>query len=62
MSCGVGCRHGLGPTLLFLWPVLATAALIWHLAWELPYAVGVAIKKKKKNAPDETVKINFLKS
>ena len=32
----------------------ATAALIWSLAWEFPYAVGVALKsgkkkKKKKN-------------
>ena len=43
-------RHGSDPELLWLW--------LWHrlvatvptgpLAWEPPYAVGAAIKKKKK--------------
>ena len=28
--------------------MLAAAALIRHPAWELPYAAGVALKKKKK--------------
>ena len=36
------------PTLLWLWCRLAATALIRPLAWELPYAVGVALKKKKK--------------
>ena len=36
--------------LLWLWcsTVQAAAALIQPLAWELLYAVGVALKKKKK--------------
>ena len=34
--------------LLWLWRRLAAAALIQPLAWELPYAMAVALKKKKK--------------
>ena len=33
---------------LWLWHRLAAAALIWLLAWQLPYAMGVALKRKKK--------------
>ena len=36
--------------LLWLWCRLAAVALIQPLAWEIPYAVGVALKRKKKNA------------
>ena len=45
-SCGVGRRHGSDPAWLRLW--LAAAALIRPLAWELSYAVCVALKRKKK--------------
>ena len=47
MSCGVGRRHSSDPALL----LLAATASIQPLAWELPYAVGAALKsqKKKKN-------------
>ena len=31
--------------LLWLWYRLAAAALIWPLAWELPYATGAALKR-----------------
>ena len=31
-----------------LWWRPAPAALIWPLAWELPYALGMALKRKKK--------------
>ena len=47
VSCGVGHRHGLDPALLWLWCRLAAVALISPLAWELPYAVGVASKFKQ---------------
>ena len=47
MSCGVGRRHGLDLALLWLWRRLAAPAPIRPLAWELPYAMGVAPKKKK---------------
>ena len=39
--------------LLGLWCRLAAAALICHLAWELPYATGAALKKN--NNKIETV-------
>ena len=48
MSCGVGRRHSLDPTLLWLWCRLAATALIQCLSWELPYTSGVALKKSKK--------------
>ena len=48
MRCGVGRRLGLDPALLWLWCRLAGIALIGPLAWEPPYAVGVALKKSKK--------------
>ena len=34
--------------LLWLWCKLAATAPIRPLAWELPYATGVAVKSKKK--------------
>ena len=36
------------PVLLWLWLWPAAAALIQPLAWKLPYALGAALKKKKK--------------
>jgi len=36
------------PAFLWLWCRLAATALIRPLAWELPYAVGRALKRKKK--------------
>ena len=58
MSCGVGCRRGSDPTLLWLWPRPVAAAPIRPLAWEPLYAAGAAqemakvqkAKKKKKKA------------
>ena len=50
MSCDVGHRCSLDPMLLWLWlwHRLVAAALIGPLAWELPYATPVALKKTKK--------------
>ena len=47
-SCGVGCRHSLELPLPWLWHKLAAAAAIRPLAWELPYAAGVTLKRKRK--------------
>ena len=44
MSSGVGPIRG--SDLLWLWLWLAAAALFRGLAWELPNAVGVALKRK----------------
>ena len=46
MSYGVGRRQGSDLTLQ-LWHRLATVAPIGPLAWEPPYAVGVALKTQK---------------
>ena len=46
--CGVGHRYGSDLALLWLWHRLAATALVGSLAWEPPYAEGVALKKKKK--------------
>ena len=48
MSCGVGHRRGLDPALLWLWSRVAAEAQIGPLAWELPYALGEAYRKKDK--------------
>ena len=47
VSCGVGRRFGSDPELLWLWCRLAAVALIQSLAWELLYAVGMALKTKQ---------------
>ena len=48
MSCGVGCRLGSDPALLWLWRGLVAAALIRLLAWEPPYAARAALEKAKR--------------
>ena len=48
VSCGVGHRHGSDPMWRRLWCRLEAVALIQPLVWELPHAVGMALKKKKK--------------
>ena len=48
VSCGVGLRHSWAPALLWLWCTLTAVAPIPPLAWELPYAVGVALKIQNK--------------
>ena len=48
MSCGVGRRRGSDLALLWLWRRPMAAALILPLAWEPPYATGVALTKDRK--------------
>ena len=48
MSYGVGHRGGLDLTLLWLRHRASATAPIQPIAWEPPYTVGVALKKKKK--------------
>ena len=54
MSCGVGCRLGSDPALLWPWCRLAATAPINPLAWEPPYAMGAAqeIAKRQKKIMD----------
>ena len=49
VSYGVDHRCGSDPELLWLWHRLAAVAPIQPLAWELPYAAGVALKRQKNN-------------
>src|SRR5512145_2851458 len=71
MSCGVGCRRGSDPALLWLWRRPAATAPIRPLAWEPPYIVGAAQetakrqkkkKKKKKKKKGRNVKFQLPKS
>ena len=48
MSYGVGHRWGSDLALLWLWRTPAATAPIEPLAWEPPYAEGVALKRQKK--------------
>ena len=48
MSYGIGHRRGSDPELLWLWCRPEAIAPIRPLAWELPYAAGVALKSKQK--------------
>ena len=57
MSCSVGHRHSSDLALLWLWCRLAATVLIRPLAWESPYAAGVALKKtkdKRQKNPQKT--------
>ena len=51
MSCGVGRRNSLDLALLWLQCRLAALGPIGPLAWELPYAMGVALKSKEQKHP-----------
>ena len=60
LSCRVGCRCGWDPALLWLWCRLAATAPIWPLAWEPPYAMGLALKRKKKQNPKKRMSTKKL--
>ena len=47
-SCGVVCRLGSDPALLWLWRRLAATVPIRPLAWEPPYATGAAQEMAKR--------------
>ena len=56
MSCGVGCRRGLDPTLLWLWRRPEAIALTGTLAWEPPYTTGAVLENRKKKRKKERKK------
>ena len=59
VSCGVGHRCGSDLALLWLWCRPAATTPIQSLAWEPPYALGVALKRpktKKKKKKKEKAK------
>ena len=57
ISCGVGHRHGSGPSCLQHRP--AAVAPIRPLVWELLYAAGAALKKQKKQKKKARKEITF---
>ena len=57
VNCGIGCKHRSDPTLPWLWHRLEATALIRPLAWELLYALCVALKRLKKKKK-ERKKVN----
>ena len=61
MSCGVGCRRSSDPELLWLWRRLVATAPIGPLAWEPPYAAGVAqeMGKRQKKKKKDPVYLNW---
>ena len=61
MRCGVDCRHSSDLTFLWLWYRLVAVAPIQLLAWELPYAMGVAIKRKSNKIHKQLIQLNIKK-
>ena len=53
MSCGVGHRHGSDLILLCLCGRPVATTPIRPPAWEVPYAVGAALKRQKKERRKE---------
>ena len=60
MSCGVGRRRGLDRTLLWLWCRPVATVPIGPLAWEPPYAAGVALEKNKTKKQTNKKKHNAV--
>ena len=62
LSCGVGCRHGLDPELLWLWRRSSAVARIQPLGWEPPYATMCGPKKEKKERKEKEKKCKKILS
>ena len=60
MSCGVVRRHGSDLALLWLWCRPVATALIRPLAWEPPYATGVALRRTKDKKIKENKIVSYL--
>ena len=58
VSRGTDFRCGLDPVLPWLWHRLAAAAPIPPQAWELPYATGAVLKRKKLSSPSSIMQKN----
>ena len=65
MSCGVGRRCGSDLMLLWLWRTPAAVAPIRPLAWEPPYAIGVALRsniEREREREREFIQLNIKKT
>ena len=56
VSYGVGRRYSSNLGLLWLWCRPEAAAPIQPLAWELPYTMGVALRRKQKTKQNKKLK------
>ena len=61
MSCGVDLGGGRVITKLWLWCRPAAAVPIRPLAWALPYAAGVVLKRQKKKKKEKKKKKILMK-
>ena len=59
MSCGGDHRRSWDLVLLWLWHRPAATALIRPLAWEPPYATGVALKSQKQKQKKKSMSIDM---
>ncbi len=57
MSCGVDCRLGLDPALLWLWRRPVAITPIQPLAWEPPYVAGAALEETKKKKKEKSRRV-----
>ena len=48
VSCGVGCRRGSDPALLWQWRRMVATALTGPLAWEPPWCGHEKTERQKK--------------
>ena len=60
MSRGAGGRRSSDPALLWLWCRPAAVALIHPLAWEPPYAEGVALRRKRERERERVYTCHFI--
>ena len=60
MSCGVGGRRSLDLAWLWLWCRPVATAPLGPLAWDPPYAAGVALEKAKGPKNKQTKIIVFV--
>ena len=57
MSCGVVCRRGSDPELLWLWCRLEATTPTGPLAWESPYTEGAVGPKRKKDKTNKQTNV-----
>ena len=60
MSRGVGRRRSSDPALLWLWCRPMATAPIHLLAWQRPYAAGVALKIQKKKKERKNILVTKI--
>ena len=60
MSCGVGCRFGSDPELLWFWRRPVARSPIRPLAWEPPYTKEATLEKAKRQKKKKKKKNDIM--